>query len=122
MWSPPPDPEAQPGLTLPERFLSFSSAFESGNLKYAVYRPPELDPDPAPPGVDTYELVLDFDKYTAGHTQWFYFGVRGAKKGQRVRFRIVNFCKKGSLYSKGMQPLVFSERASDVTSSDAEGQ
>ena len=122
MWSPPPDPEAQPGLTLPERFLSFSSAFESGNLKYAVYRFPELDPDPAPRGVDTYELVLDFDKYTAGHTQWFYFGVRGAKKGQRVRFRIVNFCKKGSLYSKGMQPLVFSERASDVTSSDAEGQ
>jgi hypothetical protein len=113
-WSIPPELDAQPEYTTPERFLQFSSAFESGNLKYAVYRPREHDAEPAPPGVDTYELVLDFDKYTAGHTQWFYFGVRGARKGQRVRFRIVNFCKAGSLYSKGMQPLVFSERAAGI--------
>lgn len=49
--------------------------------------------------------------YTSKHTQWFYFRVRGTKAGVTYRFTIVNLMKGRSLYSQGMRPLLYSQRA-----------
>ena len=49
--------------------------------------------------------------YTRKHTQWFYFRVRNMKSGVTYRFTIVNLMKSSSLYSQGMRPLLYSERA-----------
>lgn len=49
--------------------------------------------------------------YTQKHTQWFYFRVRNMKAGIVYRFTITNLMKRGSLYSQGMRPLLYSERA-----------
>ncbi|XP_055365727.1 cytosolic carboxypeptidase 2 isoform X2 [Betta splendens] len=80
--------------------LTFESRFESGNLQKAVQV-----------GVYDYELTLRTDLYTTKHTQWFYFRVRNMKAGVTYRFTITNLMKSSSLYSQGMRPLVYSERA-----------
>uniref|UniRef100_A0A672GMB2 Cytosolic carboxypeptidase 2 n=1 Tax=Salarias fasciatus TaxID=181472 RepID=A0A672GMB2_SALFA len=80
--------------------LEFESRFESGNLQKAVQV-----------GVYGYELTLRTDLYTTKHTQWFYFRVRNMKAGVTYRFTIVNLMKSSSLYSVGMRPLLYSERA-----------
>ncbi|XP_075894141.1 cytosolic carboxypeptidase 2 isoform X2 [Nelusetta ayraudi] len=80
--------------------LDFESRFESGNLHKAVQV-----------GVHEYELTLQTDMYTQKHTQWFYFRVRNMKAGVAYRFTITNLMKRGSLYSQGMRPLLYSERA-----------
>ncbi|XP_070764042.1 cytosolic carboxypeptidase 2 [Enoplosus armatus] len=80
--------------------LEFESCFESGNLQKAVQV-----------GVYDYELTLRTDMYTRKHTQWFYFRVRNMKAGVTYRFTITNLMKSSSLYSHGMRPLLYSERA-----------
>ncbi|XP_041852156.1 cytosolic carboxypeptidase 2 [Melanotaenia boesemani] len=80
--------------------LEFESRFESGNLQKAVQV-----------GVYDYELTLRTDMYTMKHTQWFYFRVRNMKAGVTYRFTIINLMKSNSLYSHGMRPLLYSERA-----------
>lgn len=87
-----------------DELLEFTSCFESANLLHAVY-------------VDgSYELVLDHDMHTRGHTQWFFFAVRNCKPG-KVRFRVVNLAKQKSLFREGQQPVVWSERlAAEVVS------
>ncbi|KAK2842022.1 hypothetical protein Q5P01_012222 [Channa striata] len=80
--------------------LEFESRFESGNLQKAVQV-----------GLYDYELTLRTDLYTRKHTQWFYFRVRNMRAGATYRFTIVNFMKSSSLYSQGMRPLLYSERA-----------
>ncbi|KAF7663631.1 hypothetical protein LDENG_00205750 [Lucifuga dentata] len=80
--------------------LEFESRFESGNLQKAVQV-----------GAYDYELTLRTDIYTNKYTQWFYFRVRNMKAGITYRFTIVNLMKSSSLYSKGMRPLIYSERA-----------
>ncbi|XP_077938103.1 cytosolic carboxypeptidase 2 isoform X2 [Gasterosteus aculeatus] len=82
--------------------LEFESRFESGNLQKAVQ---VSDYD--------YELTLRTDMYTRKHTQWFYFRVRNMKAGVTYRFSIINLMKSSSLYSHGMRPLLYSERAAD---------
>ncbi len=79
--------------------LFFESRFESGNLRRAiqVYE-------------REYDLILKFDVNTRGHTQWFYFSVRNARKGQKYKFNIINLVKPDSLYNFGMKPLVYSEQ------------
>ncbi|XP_078113711.1 cytosolic carboxypeptidase 2 [Sander vitreus] len=82
--------------------LEFESRFESGNLQKAVQV-----------GVYDYELTLRTDMYTRKHTQWFYFRVRNMKAGVTYRFTIINLMKSSSLYSQGMRPLLYSERAAN---------
>ncbi|XP_072241281.1 cytosolic carboxypeptidase 2 [Leuresthes tenuis] len=82
--------------------LEFESRFESGNLQKALQV-----------GVYDYELTLRTDLYTVKHTQWFYFRVRNMKAGVTYRFTIVNLMKSSSLYSQGMRPLLYSERAAE---------
>ncbi|XP_033490000.2 cytosolic carboxypeptidase 2 [Epinephelus lanceolatus] len=82
--------------------LEFESRFESGNLQKAVQV-----------GIYEYELTLRTDIYTKKHTQWFYFRVKNMKAGVTYRFTIVNLMKSSSLYSHGMRPLLYSERAAN---------
>lgn len=67
--------------------LWFESNYESGNLCLAI-----KDED----GV--YNLEMMPDTNSPGHTQWFYFTVSNAKRGQTVKFRILNFKKPNSAY------------------------
>eukprot|EP00967_Tisochrysis_lutea_P086115 scaffold121189_cov31-Tisochrysis_lutea.AAC.2 len=60
-----------------------------------------------------YDLLLNWDHGTRGHTQWYLFAVSGAVLAQRYRFNIINFCKSYSLYRQGMRPLVYSARAAE---------
>lgn len=69
----------------------------------------------SPRGVYEYDLTLQTDLYTEKHTQWFYFRVRNMKAGVTYRFTITNLMKRGSLYSHGMKPLLYSERVAKET-------
>jgi hypothetical protein len=108
--------------------LWFDDDFESGNL--AVAHRIDLSHEPesvaaarrrvlaeaslagaAPLPVDQeYALRMRSDLNTTGNTQWFYFAVRGAKRGQTVRFRVENHTKPDSLFNYGLRPLVLSKR------------
>jgi hypothetical protein len=57
-----------------------------------------------------YDLRLNYDKGTRGHTQWFYFAVSNMLKGRKYKFNIVNLMKPDSLFNMGMRPLVYSEK------------
>ncbi|PWA24829.1 hypothetical protein CCH79_00010067, partial [Gambusia affinis] len=87
-------------VTPPDITLEFESRFESGNLQRAVQV-----------GAFDYELTLRTDMYTEKHTQWFYFRLRNMKAKMIYRFTITNLMKASSLYSLGMRPLLYSERA-----------
>lgn len=86
--------------------LVFESRFECGNLLLAA-KVTECE----------YKLMLQSDSLTSGNTQCraccyavgFYFTVSNARKGQRVRFHIMNLAKKDLLYSKGMKIALFSK-------------
>lgn len=71
---------------VPGGALLFESRFESGNLRRAVHV-----------CAGEYDLLLNWDHGTRGHTQWFFFAVSGAVPGQSYTFNIVNFCKPQSL-------------------------
>ena len=77
--------------------LVFESRFESGNLSLAI----KINDN-------EYNLLMQNDINTNGHTQWFYFRVSNTNKST-VKFNILNFSKKDSLYSQGMKILVYSE-------------
>jgi hypothetical protein len=57
-----------------------------------------------------YDLVLQPDINTRGHTQWYYFAVGNVRAGQRYTFNIINLMKEDSLYNLGMLPLMHSEK------------
>ncbi len=83
-----------------ENALKFSSAFECGNLKFATMISDSV-----------YELWMNKDTNSRGHTQWYYFAVTGARRGQEVTFRISNFFKRKLLYRKGKVPFFWSEKS-----------
>ncbi|CAK9117122.1 unnamed protein product [Durusdinium trenchii] len=88
-----------PGSPGMEELLEFTSCFESGNLRCALYDKES----------DEYLLFLDHDLHSRGHTQWFYFAVRNAKAGRVYRLRIVNMSKPKALFRVGMRPVAWSE-------------
>ena len=55
-----------------------------------------------------YDLVLQNDINTNGHTQWFFFRVSNTRKNLKVKFNILNLAKPDSLYNEGMRVLSFS--------------
>lgn len=57
-----------------------------------------------------YDLVLQPDINTRGHTQWFFFAVSNMRPGRRYSFNIINLLKEDSLYNMGMLPLLHSEQ------------
>jgi hypothetical protein len=80
--------------------LVFESRFESGNLAMA-----------AKVSDSEYNLLLQNDVNSQGHTQWFFFKVSNTTKHLRVKFNIVNLVKGASLYNQGMQVAVYSQQA-----------
>ena len=77
--------------------LVFESRFESGNLLMAVKQAER-----------EYDLVLQNDINTNGHTQWYFFRTSNTRKGVKVKFNMVNLSKNDSLYNEGMKILCFS--------------
>jgi len=68
--------------------LEFDSVFESGNLAIAVKV-----------SNTEYNCLLQNDINTNGHTQWFYFKVKGNfKKKTTVKINLINMYKSKSLY------------------------
>jgi hypothetical protein len=90
-------------LTGPEdKTLIFESRFESGNLLAAIKKS------------DTeYDLILQNDINTNGHTQWYFFRVGNTTKGMNVKFNMLNLMKPDSLYNYGMKILTFSQKVKD---------
>ena len=60
-----------------------------------------------------YDLVLQNDINTNGHTQWYFFRVSNTKKDHKVKFNILNLAKPDSLYNDGMRVLCFSQNSRD---------
>lgn len=78
--------------------LRFDSRFESGNLRMVVQVAPTH-----------YELFLSPDvNQLRDHYQWFFFQVSNMRKSVKYTFEIVNCLKASSLYSQGMQPVMYS--------------
>ena len=75
--------------------LNFDAMFESGNLRSARRVGPRA-----------YELVMNTDRYTHRHTQWFFFSISNIKY-KNYKFFLINMHKRDSLYNYGMQPVIF---------------
>ena len=76
--------------------LHFDSVFESGNLAVAMKV-----------NDNEYNLILQNDINTNGHTQWFYFKVKSNfNQKTTVRMNLVNLYKAKSLYQSGLRILV----------------
>ena len=80
-----------------DKTLVFESRFETGNLLCAMKV-----------SDNEYDLVLQNDINTNGHTQWFFFRVGNTRAGLSVKFNILNLAKPDSLYNEGMRMLSFS--------------
>ena len=77
-----------------EMKVRFESRFESGNLKKAI-KVSDFE----------YNLWLNYDFNTKGHTQWFYFKIfTKLPAGTKIQFKILNLMKPDSLYNYGMKP------------------
>jgi hypothetical protein len=61
-----------------------------------------------------YDIYMRCDTNTRGHHQWFYFSAEYPKdspfSGKTIRFNVVNFTKKQSLYCYGMR-IAMSKRS-----------
>ena len=74
----------------------FDSHFECGNLRKAV-KLSEFE----------YNLVMENDVNTHGHSHWFYFKiVTKFSKGDKLKLNFINFLKPQSLYLQGMRPVI----------------
>ena len=80
-----------------DRTLVFESRFETGNLLASLKV-----------SDNEYDLVLQNDINTNGHTQWFFFRVGNTRKGAAIKFNILNLAKPDSLYNQGMRVLSYS--------------
>lgn len=100
--TPPKPEELKPYYTpsLNDDTLVFESRFESGNLAMAKKV-----------SSTEYNLLLQNDVNSHGHTQWFFFKVSNTQRSLRVKFNIVNLVKGASLYNQGMQVAIYSQNA-----------
>ena len=67
-----------------------------------------------------YDLILQNDINSKGHTQWFFFKVKNARKGLKVKFNMLNMIKPKSLYNEGMKVLSYSEKRQDLAETSSE--
>lgn len=93
--------EPEPG----ESTLIFESRFECGNLAMA-----------SKIADNEYNLLLQTDINSRGHTQWFFFSVQNMKSNSTVKFNLLNFAKSDSLFNHGMKVLVYSKKSSESLS------
>ena len=85
-----------------DQTLIFESRFESGNLSMASKL-----------SESEYNLLLQNDINSKGHTQWFFFRVSNTRAKQSVKFNILNFAKADSLFNHGMKVAVYSMKSAD---------
>ena len=85
-----------------DKTLIFESRFETGNLLASMKV-----------SDNEYDMVLQNDINTNGHTQWFFFRVSNTRRNQTVKFNILNLAKPDSLYNEGMRVLSFSQLSRD---------
>lgn len=97
----PPLSSPSPALPPSSSNLAFESHFESGNLEAVSETSP-----------GEFNLLLQNDINTRGHTQWFFFRVHNTTAGNWVKLSIVNFEKSNSLFSSGMKVAIYSLKAS----------
>lgn len=86
-----------------DKTLIFESRFESGNM-YLAQKVSDQE----------YNLLMQNDVNTSGHTQWFFFQVRNTRAKNKVRFNILNYSKVDSLFNYGMKVSVYSERKAET--------
>jgi hypothetical protein len=98
----PMDPQIYTPVDENDRTLMFESRFESGNL-YLAQKVADTE----------YNLLMQNDVNTNGHTQWFFFRVQNTRAGQRVKFNLLNYTKPDSLFNYGMKVTIYSERAAE---------
>jgi cytosolic carboxypeptidase protein 2/3 len=66
-----------------------------------------------------YNLLMQNDINTNGHTQWFFYQVKNTRRNLTVTFNIMNFTKPDSLFNYGMKVSIYSEkRAAGMNSDD----
>jgi len=82
-----------------DKTLLFESRFESGNL-YLAQKVSDHE----------YNLLMQNDINTSGHTQWFFFQVKNTRKNMNVQFNVMNFTKPDSLFNYGMKISIYSEK------------
>lgn len=63
---------------------------------------------------DEYDLILQNDINTNGHTQWFFYRIGNTTKGMKIRFNIINLAKPDSLYNYGMKVLCYSTKIKNI--------
>jgi len=85
-----------------DKTLMFESRFESGNL-YLAQKVSDSE----------YNLLMQNDVNTCGHTQWFFFRVMNTKAGHKVKFNILNYSKPDSLFNYGMKVSIYSDRLAE---------
>lgn len=90
-----------------DKTLLFESRFESGNL-YLAQKVSDNE----------YNLMMQNDINTNGHTQWFFFQVKNTSKNMDVQFNIMNFTKPDSLFNFGMRVSVYSDKMAQGTDED----
>ena len=64
-------------------------------------------------GPSSYDLLLSHDVNAYGHTQWFFFRVKHMVAGVKYKFNVINLEKKVSAFTKGMRPVMFSQRQAE---------
>ncbi|CAI4227634.1 unnamed protein product [Auanema sp. JU1783] len=80
--------------------LLFESRFECGNLRRVTQV-----------STQHYQLILNPDiNQINDHYQWFYFEVSNMRANVPYTFEIINCLKSTSMYSHGMQPVMYSVR------------
>ena len=89
------------GMRKGQDSVVFEATFESGNLDQ-VYKVSDSE----------YDLYMRADANTLGHNQWYYFTV--SAPNALIRFNILNFTKRDSLYMQGMLPMVYEEHKPDL--------
>ena len=104
----------------PEDIINFESNFECGNLQYVYLIYPQDEESTGndsniinTPIIHNYQLFLQNDINTNGHSQWFFFQVTNGKKGQKIKLNIMNFQRKKTKYSNGIKIWYYSQRKKD---------
>jgi hypothetical protein len=90
----------------PNNDAIFSSDFECGNLLYAIQIAER-----------EFDLIVSPDPFQV-YSQWFYFKIQNLRKGESIKFNVLNCTKATTLYKCGMKPMMFSEKENELNGAD----
>ena len=105
-----------------KNIINFESNFECGNLQlvYLINNNEEeitnnndinkKEINAYEENNNYYELFLQNDTNTKGHSQWFFFRITKKIKGKKIKINIMNFQRKTTKYSIGIKIWYFSKK------------